>query len=295
MLTLTTVASPAAIGADLGNTPVLEALAQGDQVKACRAALRPAQEGNLAAQLRIGTCFQTGTGFPRDHEQAAHWFRKAMAEGDTTAQAWLGGMMVEGQIAGGKAEGARLIREAAEQGDPFAEQRHAHMLYLDGRPSEQSIRWLKRAVAGGNEDAAFDLAEIYRRNKDDREAATWRDKGAAMTAERAKYPEMLKAYLSGNYEKSSGETPREGYIRSREILMGKAPGTVEEAVRLTERAARSGYAEAEAQMGYLHYHGTGLPRDLTEAVYWLRRASLHGSEEARGHLDQVMAEAAKER
>lgn len=274
-----------------GTSPALDALARGDTALACRLTLAENDHHSGGDEFFIGNCFEAGTGIPQDFERAADWYRKAMGKpfGDRLAQAHLGRLMAAGRIAGGKTEGLRLAREAAEHGIPRAEMIYAGMLGGRDAPSKQVIVWLKRAAAGGEPGAARGLADIYEALGDKAQAEAWRAKAEDMKAESGTLAEAM-AY------KPPTEAPPSiaaEYNRARHILMKKEAGTVEEAVTLIEKAARFGYKEAEFQMGALYYHGIGLPQDFAEAVYWFRRSALHGLEEAKPALEQAIQDAAR--
>ncbi len=55
----------------------------------------------------------------------------------------------------------------------------------------------------------------------------------------------------------------------------------EERLRLT---AEQGDAERKFNLGYMYYHGEGVPQDHAEAVKWLRLAAEHGYAKAQFHL-----------
>lgn len=269
----------------------MDALARGDTATACREAMAENVRVGGGDEFFIGACFEAGTGFSQDYDAAAAWFRKAMDSpyGDKMAQAHLGRLMAGGRVKGGKEAGLRMAREAAESGSPHAEMIYAGMLWGRDAPSEQVIVWLKRSVAGGEPGAARGLVDVFEKLGDKAQAQAWRTRAEQMEASRGTLADAMA------YKPPSVPAPSIAaeYNRARLILMKKEPGTVEEAVSLIERAARSGFKEAEFQMGALHYHGIGLPRDVGEAVYWFRRSALHGLGEARPALQQALTEAAQ--
>lgn len=64
----------------------IEAVGKGDYVTALRE-LRPAAErGNAEAQYRLGVMYEFGRGVAADKAQAMAWFRKAVAQGNASAQ-----------------------------------------------------------------------------------------------------------------------------------------------------------------------------------------------------------------
>jgi hypothetical protein len=58
---------------------------------------KAADQGDADAQLNIGRMYESGEGVMQDYKQAAEWFRKAADQGDADAQRALGGMYEMGQ------------------------------------------------------------------------------------------------------------------------------------------------------------------------------------------------------
>jgi TPR repeat protein len=50
------------------------------------------------------------------------------------------------------------------------------------------------------------------------------------------------------------------------------------------RAADQGYPPAQANLGLMHMHGSGVPPDWNEAVEWFRLAAAQGNYAARENL-----------
>lgn len=53
---------------------------------------------------------------------------------------------------------------------------------------------------------------------------------------------------------------------------------------------RRGYPLAECQVGYFYLKGLGVPRDLQQAVYWTRRAAIHGDWDGQYNLGSFYEE-----
>ena len=73
------------------------ALACASEDEAFDSLLRAAHAGCLRAQSLVGLAYHTGRGVAVDFEQAAGWYRKAAAGGDSCAMANLGAMSLLGQ------------------------------------------------------------------------------------------------------------------------------------------------------------------------------------------------------
>ncbi len=54
------------------------------------------------------------------------------------------------------------------------------------------------------------------------------------------------------------------------------------------RAAESGYADAQLNLGYMMYHGIGRAKDANGGVYWYRKAAEQGVAAAQYNLGKVM-------
>lgn len=55
-----------------------------------------AEQGDAAAQLKLGLLYQNGTGIVIDYAEAVKWFRKSAEEGDPRAQFNLGSLYYRG-------------------------------------------------------------------------------------------------------------------------------------------------------------------------------------------------------
>jgi hypothetical protein len=143
------VADPVELGA--------EAAARGDYATALRLWRPLADQGNAAAQVRLGMFYENGRGVPRDYAEAARWYRKAANQGVADAQANLGYLYENGHgVPQDYAEAARWVRMAAEQGVALAQVDLAFM-YYDGRgvphDNTEAARWFRMAAEQGDAGA----------------------------------------------------------------------------------------------------------------------------------------------
>jgi uncharacterized protein len=58
---------------------------------------KPAEQGDVKAQVCLGEMYSTGESGLRDYEQAVYWYTKAAEQGHWEAQYWLGTMYEKGQ------------------------------------------------------------------------------------------------------------------------------------------------------------------------------------------------------
>jgi TPR repeat protein len=83
-----------AIGVALPAIPGRAQTANCVDVDMCR---RLADQGDAAAQFKLGTMYKLGQGVPQDYGAAAKWYRKAADQGDALAQSSLGRLYFLGQ------------------------------------------------------------------------------------------------------------------------------------------------------------------------------------------------------
>ena len=81
-----------------------------------------AEQGDAAAQNKLGFMYANGEGVPEDATEAVRWYRLAAEQGDAIAQFNLGFMYANGEgVPKDAAAAARWYRLAAEQGDAGAQ------------------------------------------------------------------------------------------------------------------------------------------------------------------------------
>ena len=148
---------------------------------------KTAGQGDVAAQLRLGTMFEFGLGgLPQDYTQAFYWYQIAAEQGSAMAQNQLGLWYANGQ---GVQQNNKLAfdwtKKAAEQGVAGALSRLGNM-YNEGngvaQDDTQAVEWLQKAAKQGNAEAQLHLGRKYANGKgvaqDDKQAAVWIRKAA---------------------------------------------------------------------------------------------------------------------
>ena len=110
-----------------------------------------AAQGNASAQFWLGDAYEYGKGVPQDYAQAMEWYRKAAEQGDTRAQFWLGVAYEYGKgVPLDYAQAMEWYRKAAEQGESSAQTNLGIMYYLgQGAPQDLVLayKWLNLAAA----------------------------------------------------------------------------------------------------------------------------------------------------
>ncbi len=122
------------------------------------AALRiAAEDGDIAAQATLGSCYYNGDGVAKDHTEAEQWLRLAAKQGDAGSQALLGILYYEGTtILQDYEEAGKWIRLAAKQGNLDA-QRYMGLCYFNGagvsKDYIEAYAWFNIASAQGDKKA----------------------------------------------------------------------------------------------------------------------------------------------
>jgi hypothetical protein len=117
-------------------------------------------QGNAAAQSRLGVMYFDGHGVLQDYSEAVKWYRRAAEKGDTSAQSYLGFMYLKGRgVPQDYAEALKWARPAADRGNARA-QYTLGLMYEHGDGLDQDYMkaylWLNLAAAGFTE-AEVDL------------------------------------------------------------------------------------------------------------------------------------------
>ena len=116
-----------------------------------------AEQGDPAAQTRLGVSYSTGTNVEKDKKKAAKWYGKAAAQGYAYGQWNLAFLYVRGEGVGvdqGKAR--ELFQSAADQKFAPAEY-DLGMMHLYGmggkRDRIEAMKWIRKAAEQGYPDA----------------------------------------------------------------------------------------------------------------------------------------------
>ena len=209
---------------DMGCQWYAEAAAQGHDA-GLNALKQLAEQGDAAAQYRLGTMYKEGKGVLRSDDMACQWYAKAAAQGhdaglnvlkqlaeqgDADAQYRLGTMYKEGKsmpqdsnmacqwyaeaAAQGHEAGLSVLKQLAEQGDAAAQFSLGEMYdYGEGVPQDddRARQWYEKAAVQGHVAAQFRLGEMYDYGEgvpqDDDRACQWYAEAAAQGHAPAQY------------------------------------------------------------------------------------------------------------
>lgn len=123
-----------------------------------------AEQGNAMAQVDLGRLYHLGQGVPQDFRQAAHWYRLAAEQGEAEAQVRLGTLYHFGQgVPRDQRQAAHWYRLASEQGQAAAQFFLAGAYeFGDGVPKDYvaAYQWLNLAAASGDHNVSDDAARV---------------------------------------------------------------------------------------------------------------------------------------
>jgi voltage-gated potassium channel len=74
--------------------------------------------------------------------------------------------------------------------------------------------------------------------------------------------------------------PEEWFRKGTEKMKDPSPEAQREAFTSFHHAAVKGHAKAQFNLGVMHFHGKGVPKNRDEAYYWLREAATNGHAQA---------------
>ena len=123
-----------------------------DPTEAARWFQKAAAQGQSRAQFSLGVMYEKGHGVLQDYTEAVNWYRKAAHQGYPDAQSNLGAMYEDGTgIPQDYTMAAELYRRAAIQGLPAA-QASLGSLYLRGmgvpQDDAEGVKWTQAAENG---------------------------------------------------------------------------------------------------------------------------------------------------
>jgi TPR repeat protein len=166
----------------------------------------------------------------------------------------------------------------AEQGDADAQQKLGDM-YRSGkglpRDNKEAIKWHTRAAEQGNAWSQFQLGAMYENGegvpKNIKESIRWHKKAAENNR-------WESAFILGmKYEFGD-----DGLLRN-----------YKEAVKWYGIAASLDDAESQLSLGVFYAYGKGVPKDLSKAKYWIKKAYEGGglwSQERKDYAEEIWNE-----
>lgn len=124
-----------------------------------------AKQGDAKAQLKLGSIYDIGLGVPQDNKEALKWFRLAAEQGNAYAQLNLGAMYDHGKgTPKDLKEAAKWYRLAAEQGNVFAQEKLGWKYFLgEGVPQDDVLAHMWLDIAANNDSTPGRKVAIQQR------------------------------------------------------------------------------------------------------------------------------------
>jgi uncharacterized protein len=263
--------------------------------------LAAAQQGDPAAQLRLGKAFNQGVVVNatkvvrRNYGQALQWFSAAAGQGSEEAKAWLGSLYLLGHGVGQDVGQAKaLIGEAAASGDAVG-LRFMGLMYETGQGVErdyrQAIAFYQRAVAAKDGNANDRLGILYLRGlgakRNPGKAFEMFKAGAEMGDEWAEL-NLGQMYYGGHLPsgmaagEASSETASAG-LGSRNEGSNRGGNGRDAAARTTPdyasavkyfgQSAAQGNRVAAYRLGQMYESGTGVSQDSAQALQFFEESA----------------------
>jgi TPR repeat protein len=266
--------------------------------------------GWRAAAILIGAALSFGPPVRADDAlpEGTAALRAVAGKGDPVAQFCLGNRYYSEwhKDPARDAEAEKWFRLSAAQGNARAEERLGQ-LYYDGRgePQDdaQAAAWFRKAAEQGDRTAQRQLARMYREGRgvavDPNEARRWDDLAAHSPPPPVCYPHAGESVISANgtslpdfpdlrREAEKGDAEAQYQLGERYYdERARDPAKDAEAQKWLRLAAAQGNGKAEDRLGWIYYHGNGVPQDYVEAANWYRRGAEHGNLDAMTRLGNM--------
>lgn len=267
---------------------------------------RAAELTNYVAMKSLGHMLMRGLGVPKDTEAARRWLTRAAVEGGNRRAMYNLGALYSGQVGdtNAMAEAFHWFKRGAELGDALASMQVASFYYRGWGAVQTNLEayrvWRLRAAARGATAAQYFMGAAYRVGdgvpKDMESSLEWYRKAAAKGHPsafydlalhyRAQSTNRLARLLTETYMLQAAQAGhREAQFQCALSSFRGDVGTPDyEAGKFwLAKAAENGWGRAEFCLFRLYYLGlapspTGppYPKDVPQALRWLRRAAQHG-------------------
>lgn len=231
---------------------------------------KAAELGNAEAKYGLGKLHMEADSEVYDLEKAGQYLLEAAEAGHSYAQYKLGKLIVEGTIVSTDPQaGIRWLRKSAEQDNPHAQYYLGKLYhYGDGVEANQSyaVSLLQRAIDQGNLPAAYLLGKAY-----------W--DGTRIGQDKDKAIELLAKAAERNFDPAQ-------YALAKIYLTGDVSAAdIEKAIKLLEKASESGNQYAQYLLGKMLLFGQNIDQDEEAGKEWLRRSAAQGNIYAQRILD----------
>jgi TPR repeat protein len=259
---------------DLGSLYVQGKEAESNYAKAFPWFLKAAEKDCFAAQNMVGVMYLLGQGVAKDTKVAWTWFEKAAAGDNTEAFRNLGKLHYQGLgVPADSKEAFKWFLKAAEHDDAESQNNLSKMYRAGdgvGQSLAESIKWLERASKNGHPEAQRSLGVSYLT-------------GTGVSKDFAKGKTLLEASGKAGYADAQNDL---GIL----YLSGDAvPTDNRRAYAWMQAAASQGHAAAECNLGIMYQEGIGVPKDEIEALKWYLLSGAGGYREAASRQESLSA------
>jgi len=226
--------------------------------------LKEEEAGDVMAQVKLGVCYEHGTGVLKNEEKAVIMYRKAADRGSAVGQNNLGTCYCNGVGVNKDPQKAVFwYQKAADQGFAIGQRNlgicHYSGLGVDKKDVFQAMKYWQKAAEQGDVVAQFNIGVCYEHgtgvDKDPKQALAWYQRAAD------------QGYAPG--ERGLGNLYDSG---------AGGDKNSSKAVDWWQKAADHGDATAQSNLGGCYQKGTGVDKDAKQALAWYQRAAKQGSE-----------------
>ena len=272
--------------------------------------MKAARQGRVSAQCSVGWMYSEGSGVEQDEVVAAEWFHKAVEQGDASAAVFLGNMYEDGRgVARDDTAAVKWYRLAADQAykDGY---HYLGRMYEFGRGVEKDFKealrlyrlamrdeWMRRRNIAS---FLYDYSGVfYGENMSDvakcRQKVEKGDLIALIELGLCYYggcgvdrnPDEAEKYFRQATEKGSSLGQLFWACMIEERSEGKADP---EALKLIQKAADQGLADAQVALGWIYDVGYGVPQDHAAAASWYQMAGDQVDQKSLFRLGKMYAE-----
>jgi TPR repeat protein len=276
---------------------------------------KAAENGHLPAQFRLALRLEQGDGTEQATDEAVQWYRRAAENGLPVAQRELGTHYLRGEIVEqNTAEGLRWLHSAAEAGDSGA-MANLGYAYAAGMSVEKdtatAIKWYAQASQHGLGRAMIALAGFYEAgegveqntdtaialymqaletNDGDNAAIQLGRLAAAGTLDGKMAPH--RAVPWAQFAAANGDVEAEAWLEQQAsegvrpamtalaLLYLNDTERVEDGIKMLEKAANEGDAQAQLLLGKRYMTGDSVMLDYVTAHKWFNISATFGVDEA---------------
>ncbi len=237
--------------------------------RAAESYLAAANQGNKAAQYRLGLMCESGQGVTQNYVRAAEWYRRAAKQGHASACNNLGVLYKEGKgVRQDYAKAAEWYQKAADKGLDVA-QYNLGVRYYEGQGVKQdyaqAMEYFQKAAERGVGRAGYNLG-----------IGCYAGKG--IEQDYGKAAEYFEEALAEGYM-DAGFYLGVLYEAGRGVEQDDA-----KAADYYQMAAQTGNKSAQYRCGILYHNGRGVSRNYIKASQWYRSAIEQERENAKKRL-----------